>query len=1060
MARRRNGKDLNELVQTALATYKMLGDADFQKKRTELYDARIAELKGKSADSKALSDPKWLSFLKDKFGGGASAESGSGSGSRFAGGGGPTQGEMLSHLTDKGATPREAQFLTAAAKSESSFTPGAIHDGGTGYGMFGHRDPTPGEGRKTDLFNFAGTRTPDWKQQSEFALKELRASPQGKMVNEAKTPEDMTRAQAHFLRPQGYTPNNPENSLNYEGRLRTMRGLEGLAPAKSKVEGEAAPKPKVEGALPLSTETQDQLQRTANAPVAPLAAIPVSTSGDEGADDQTGTEQPESALPIGDAVYRPSPESDDVRLEDAGYTGSAPDLGVEVWESAEGGAIPAGPPPPPAQPQAQAEAPMGEVLAAALHDVQDNYELKGDRAALPGTDREHAQNVQSFHANEKALPPDQFDALIQSIDPDGTAPNHNGLAMQKLYSFYAARGDKDAAAQAAGGVLGAARQRSMEYGQDAVAALEKKDFTSASKALLAAYNEIPDGHEASGSVDERGVGKAVVHDIATGKLVREMPINPQVLVVAAQKLAGGGEFYPQLFPLAARKQAPRKALMAVGGSIVPNIDQEDVEFYNSLGSNTSSEDPEIEDARELGPDAEEPAAGSDSIPANYQALAGDDAKPVEPEKAVGAPQPPKPPKYVAPEDWMTTAQKKVLDAYNKREMEVYRQDMTEHRRVAGQLSIAERQEKSSKDRQTAVDKAADLRQAAVDKANTERQVAADKAAGVRSAATDKATAATQAAADKAAAGRVAAAATHQAATDERAKLAEKNRVHNDRYKNDPDYRRDYDLRRIDQQQAQLDENTDMGIDAKGVATRTAEERPGMLSERTAQEIARRSNETPRRLLDEERLAPTVRGKERDNYLNEPFKDRIKPYEEALQGVVTEGEENKKNGKVDERLLSDLYKPEFKNQKLAFLDLVDRVAAKNNVDPNTIVRSLFDVTQMVNPQNSMAINKDGRVQIGRERVFMDRDDFRKVAEIRGDNLDTWRKNAEEQKKMNKETEGKRQVGVATRRQTIDDIDAAGGGIGVDAGRPAPQRASGARGKYYMRRHAEELGVGQE
>lgn len=935
MARRRYGKDLNELVKTALATYKMFGDAEFQKKRTELYDARIAELKGKSADSKALSDPKWLSFLKDKFGVGASAESGSGSGSRFAGGGGPTQGEMLSHLTDKGATPREAQFLTAAAKSESSFTPGAIHDGGTGYGMFGHRDPKPGEGRKTDLFNFAGTKTPDWKQQSEFALKELRASPQGKMVNEAKTPEDLTRAQAHFLRPQGYTPNNPENSLNYEGRLRTMRGLEGLAPAKPKVEGEAAPKPKVEGALPLSTETQDQLRRTANAPVAPVAAIPVSTSGDEGADDQSGTEPTESALPIGDAVYRPPADSNDVRLEDAGYTGSAPDLGVEVWDAAEGGAIPAGAPP--AQPQGQAEAPMDEVLAAALHDVQDNYELTGDRAALPGTDKENAQKVQSFHANEKALPPDQLDALIQTIDPEGTAPNHNGLAMQKLYSFYAARGDKDAAAQAAGGVLGAARQRSMEYGQDAVAALEKKDFTSASKALLAAYNEIPDGHEATGSVNERGVGKAVVHDIATGKLVREMPINPQILVVAAQKLAGGSEFYPQLFPLAARQQGPRKALMAVGGSIVPNIDQDDDEFYNSLGSNTSSDDAEIEDSRELASDPQEPAPGSDDIPPNMQALAGDDVKIQEPEKAIGAPQPPKPPKYVAPEDWMTTAQKKVLDAYNKREMEVYRQDMIEHRRVAGQHSIVERQEKLNKDRQAAVDKAADLRQAA-----------ADKAAGLR-----------QSAADKAQADRERLAAQRQAAADARAELAEKKRVHNDRYKNDPAYARDYDLREIDQQQAAIPRNV-----------------PGR-SETTQAEMERRyGDDTDRQQLEERRLDIAAKhAKKRESFSAEPL-ERIKPLDAAMDKVILAGRPEKKTGDIDTTLLPNIT-PERKERMVR---LADRIAGMNDIQPGEVAEAVYAITQKtdVTPK----ILKDGSLQVGSQRIILDRETFRQLANLRG------------------------------------------------------------------------------
>ena len=61
-------------------------------------------------------------------------------------------------LRKKGVSPENLSFAVAAlagqVQQESGFNPTLTHDKGTGYGIYGARDPTPGRGRRTDMFNW------------------------------------------------------------------------------------------------------------------------------------------------------------------------------------------------------------------------------------------------------------------------------------------------------------------------------------------------------------------------------------------------------------------------------------------------------------------------------------------------------------------------------------------------------------------------------------------------------------------------------------------------------------------------------------------------------------------------------------------------------------------------------------------------------------------------------------------------------------------------------------------------------------------------------------------
>ena len=127
--------------------------------------------------------------------------------------GGIGAGQLYGFLTQNGATPNEAAMLTSAANSESSFRPDITHDGGIGYGLFGHNTD-----RLAAMRQFAGVGPNDpvsWQKQALFALNELHGSEgkAGAMVNAATTPEQLTDAQLAFERP----------NLNIAGGNRAQR---------------------------------------------------------------------------------------------------------------------------------------------------------------------------------------------------------------------------------------------------------------------------------------------------------------------------------------------------------------------------------------------------------------------------------------------------------------------------------------------------------------------------------------------------------------------------------------------------------------------------------------------------------------------------------------------------------------------------------------------------------------------------------------------------------------------------------------------------------------------
>lgn len=145
--------------------------------------------------------------------------------------------QQYNDLISQGANPKEALFLTSAAASESGFNPAAVHDQGTGYGLYGHRLD-----RLDAMRKFAGVQFPSASQQNAFALQELRSRPEYKMIEGAQNARDLAIAQMHFERPKGYTPSDPTAGLNFAGRLGTLNKFTSLMGEKPEISrGELAP---------------------------------------------------------------------------------------------------------------------------------------------------------------------------------------------------------------------------------------------------------------------------------------------------------------------------------------------------------------------------------------------------------------------------------------------------------------------------------------------------------------------------------------------------------------------------------------------------------------------------------------------------------------------------------------------------------------------------------------------------------------------------------------------------------------------------------------------------
>lgn len=500
------GKEIDNFVKTFLTTYKVGREMN---QRDRLLDLQEQKIKG------AENFDEWMRKEQDRLqqwesqllGGGRSS---SGSGSSGSGSSAPVRSnealdaaasERMNYLiNEKGLSPKVAAGIVGNTWHEGAgFQTSVLGDNGNSFGEFQFNKR--GELPAFQTWARQNERNVnDWKTQYDFVVDARLKGPYRNVLAEMERAGDHRGAAEVFMR-RYERPSVPhaERRFGYADRAFGMFSERGRRPGAIET-----------SALPPPTRTPSAQPRQEEQPApAPQAALP------------TMALQPQPLAP--------APEEQRFAEEEQAFE--------------QGGMV----------------APAtGDAIGDALREVQSSYGLDREGAALPGTDNDRAQRVQAFQNGEGAISPEAYDALRQAVDPDGMNPDATRDAINKIYGFYQSKGDKAGAAKAAGGVLQAARNRSMEFGRMAGDALEQGDFQMAARALAAAYNEVPDGNRVTAEVNEQGVGRAVVLDAATDKVIEEMPLNPRVLGVAAMQFMGGNEFYVHL-----ARSAPRSSQKAI-----------------------------------------------------------------------------------------------------------------------------------------------------------------------------------------------------------------------------------------------------------------------------------------------------------------------------------------------------------------------------------------------------------------------------------------------------------------------------------------------------------------
>jgi len=140
-------------------------------------------------------------------------------------------GEAAANLGSTTAAARNvATVVTSAANSESAFNPNATHDGGIGYGLFGHN-----QDRLKAMQTFAGTKPGEPikpETQAAFFAKELsQAANKDQFIKDTvNNPNagavDLTKVQIRLEKPAGYTgPGSEEKVASWQSRLNNTRAL-------------------------------------------------------------------------------------------------------------------------------------------------------------------------------------------------------------------------------------------------------------------------------------------------------------------------------------------------------------------------------------------------------------------------------------------------------------------------------------------------------------------------------------------------------------------------------------------------------------------------------------------------------------------------------------------------------------------------------------------------------------------------------------------------------------------------------------------------------------------
>lgn len=332
--------------------------------------------------------------------------------------------------------------------------------------------------------------------------------------------------------------------------------------------------------------------------------------------------------------------------------------------------------------------------------------------------------------------------------------------------------------------------------------------------------------------------------------------------------------------------------------------------------------------------ADEPDATSDdsALPLGYNeadmpAIGASEAQYVAPVGAGEAPA------FIPYHPAMNAQQRRMIDMLNTRRFNEYRQDVMEQRRVANQRATFERQEASRR----ALSERQDTR-------NTQRITAAEKLNKERIDAANR---------------------------------LQAQRMHEARMKDDPEYRRNFEMRSLNERESEIEQTYAGGapINLEPQRRRIDVERVGI-----GAQYAERSG--GRRKTDDTEFGTEGTTFEDQNKVKEPVaaSGRVKPFVQAYKDMLDERKIDPKSGKADEKAAN--FRVLDKGERREFFDLTERIGQRgfNDRSPDLLTRAIYNIAY--NPQMPVSVRRDGLLQVGDTTLAVNRDEYIQLMTIRG------------------------------------------------------------------------------
>jgi hypothetical protein len=184
--------------------------------------------------------------------------------------------------------------------------------------------------------------------------------------------------------------------------------------------------------------------------------------------------------------------------------------------------------------------PMPDIVDDGVRGIQSRLEPAGQ-----GVDPQRAQKLEAFARNAGAPSPRDVKMIGDKVDPQGklTEGQRAIAGWKAVYDFHTQKGNAPAAQRAAMAMLMYTKAAATQGGAIAEAAFEKGDYEGGAKAIVNAYNTLPDGTRIEIAGKTKDGVKFKMYDEESGEMTEEGEAKIDQLVQMATGMRNGTEWF-------------------------------------------------------------------------------------------------------------------------------------------------------------------------------------------------------------------------------------------------------------------------------------------------------------------------------------------------------------------------------------------------------------------------------------------------------------------------------------------------------------------------------------